>query len=85
MQPQLRSRYERDLKLRGSRPGTVQTYIRAVELFLERACPNQDPSRLTLDEVLAYQLYLLEEKGDAPATVNVNMAAIGFFSAKRLG
>jgi len=63
----------------------VKAYLKCVEDFLEHGCSGKDPSRLTLDIALAYQLYLLEERKLAPTTINVSMAAIRFFLTKTLG
>jgi integrase/recombinase XerD len=85
MESQLRSRLERDLRIKGRCPQTVKSYVRVIELFLEHCGPKFNISKLNLEMVLNYQHYLLETRKLAPTTVNVNMAAIRFFMTKTLG
>jgi hypothetical protein len=67
-----RERMETDMRLRDLRPRTVEGYLLAIRLFVERV--DKDPESLTEDDVRAYVLHLRDDKQQAPSTINIAIA-----------
>ncbi len=75
-------RLETDIRLRGLSPGTLAAYTGNVRLFLEHI----DKPVALIDEldIRAYLMYLINNKGLNPKTVNQYGSAIRFFFAVTL-
>jgi len=65
-----------DMQLRNYSTGTQRSYIHYVEDFANHYHLN--PSRLGLDEIRNYQLYLIEERKLSPQSVNCFVSAVKF-------
>ena len=72
---ELQDRVIADLKLKGSRPQTIEGYLGCIRRFV--AFHRRSPAEMGEAEVRAFLLHLLE-KGRKPSTINVYRAAIGF-------
>ena len=66
-----------ELKLRNYSRQTSKNYIAAVSCYLERL--NREPAAGDAPEIRNHQLYLKEQRGQSPRTVNLSTAAIQFF------
>lgn len=73
----LRQRMIDDMKLRNMSEGTQKQYVWAVAKFA--LFHHQSPDRLGMDEIRAYQLYLINEKEVAFSTLNIVVCALRFF------
>lgn len=71
-----------ELQRRNYSPATTRGYILAVKQFAKYF--GKSPDLLGSEEVRRYQLYLLNEKKLAPATVEIRMSALRFFYRKTL-
>lgn len=72
-----RERMSEDMRLRDLRPRTVDSYLLAVRLFLERV--GKSPERLTENHIRAYILHLRDDKRQAPSSINIAICALRFF------
>lgn len=72
----LKEKMRRDLVTRGLSSATQNHYLRHVERYV--VFFGKSPDLLNLEEVQKYHLYLVQ-KGLAPRSVNLSMAAIRFF------
>ena len=72
----LRQRMLEDMQLRNFAAGTQRSYIHYVEDFANHY--HLSPSRLGLDEIRNYQLYLIEERRLSPQSVNCFVSAVKF-------
>lgn len=72
-----RERMENDMRLRDLRPRTVEGYLLAIRLFVERV--DKDPEVLTEEDVRSYILHLRDDKQQAPSTINIAICALRFF------
>ena len=63
-----RERMSEDMRLRDLRPRTVDSYLLAVRLFLERV--GKSPERLTENHIRAYILHLRDDRRQAPSSIN---------------
>ncbi len=72
----LRQRMIEDMQLRNYSTGTQRSYIHYAEDFANHYHLN--PSRLGLDEIRNYQLYLIEERKLSPQSVNCFVSAVKF-------
>jgi integrase/recombinase XerD len=72
----LRQRMVEDMQLRNYATGTQRSYIHYVEDFANHY--HLSPSRLGLDEIRNYQLYLIEERKLSPQSVNCFVSAVKF-------
>lgn len=77
-----RDLFVNELKIRGMRPNTVQTYVRCVKILVKYFM--QPPDTLTLEDIKTFQLYLVEEQEVACSTFNIYTHAIRFFFLKTL-
>jgi site-specific recombinase XerD len=68
---------ENDMRLRDLRPRTVEGYLLAIRLFIERV--DKEPESLTEEDVRAYVLHLRDEKHQAPSSINIAICALRFF------
>jgi site-specific recombinase XerD len=71
-----------ELQRRNYSPSTTRGYILAVKQFAEYF--GKSPEKMGAEEIRRFQLYLLQEKKLAPATVERRMAALGFLYKKTL-
>lgn len=72
----LQEKMRRDLRTRGFSPSTEAHYLREMRSFVRYF--GISPDKLNLEKVQQYHLHLTE-KGLAPQSVNLAMAAIRFF------
>ena len=72
----LRDRMERDLKLRGHRPRTIEVYLRCARRFA--AYFWRSPEELGLEHVLEFLLHHRDKLGAKATTLNVYAAALRF-------
>jgi integrase/recombinase XerD len=72
-----RERMGDDMRLRDLRPRTVEGYLLAVRLFLERI--EKEPETLGEDDVRTYVLHLRDDKHQAPSSINIAICALRFF------
>lgn len=79
----LRDRMRQDLELRGSRPATVQTYLRCAHKFAAHF--KRSPAAMGATEVREFLLYLIEIRKATPSTFNVYAAALTFLYHVTLG
>src|SRR5262249_169141 len=73
---ELQDRMREDLRLRGLRPNTVDSYLRCAWKFSEPFC--RSPTELGAVEVRQFLLHLMDNKKVQPATFNVYAGAIQF-------
>jgi integrase/recombinase XerD len=73
----LRQRMMEDLQLHGYAAGTQVLYLHAVRDLA--AYYGKSPDRISEDELRAYFLYLLHEKGVSPSTLKIAICGIKFF------
>jgi len=72
-----RARMENDMRLRDLRPRTIEGYLLATRLFIERV--DKDPEKLTEDDIRTYFLHLRDDKHQAPSSINIAICALRFF------
>lgn len=72
----LRQRMIEDMRLRNLSPRTQETYLLQVSLFARHF--RKSPALLGPEDLRAYQLYLVNEKQAAPATILLATAALRF-------
>ena len=73
----LRQRMIEDMRMRNLSPRTQESYLLQVSLFARHF--RRSPALLGPEELRAYQLYLVNEKHAAPATILLAVAALRFF------
>jgi integrase/recombinase XerD len=78
----LRKRMTEELQLRNFSEVTIQTYIRVVHRFARHF--GKSPEQLGSEQVREYLLHLLNDKGDAWSTLQVNRAALKFLYVRVL-
>jgi integrase/recombinase XerD len=72
-----RERMENDMRLRDLRPRTIEGYLLAIRLFIERL--DKDPETLTEEDIRTYVLHLRDDKHQAPSSINIAICALRFF------
>lgn len=72
-----RERMESDMRLRDLRPRTIEGYLLAIRLFIERV--DKDPGKLTEEDIRTYVLHLRDDKHQAPSSINIAICALRFF------
>jgi len=72
-----RERMESDMRLRDLRPRTIEGYLLAIRLFIERV--DKDPEKLTEEDIRTYVLHLRDDKHQAPSSINIAICALRFF------
>jgi len=78
-----RSRMSEDLRLRDYSDKMQSSYLLAVRQLLQWL--DREPATWTEDDIRRYFLYLREEKGAAPSSINVALHGIRFFVRHTLG
>lgn len=78
----LRKRMTEELQLRNLSEITIKTYVRVVQRFAKHF--GKSPEKLGAEQVRQYLLHLLNDKGDAWGTLQVNRAALKFLYVKVL-
>jgi integrase/recombinase XerD len=73
----LRQRMLEDMSIRNLAPRTRKAYIDCVAAFALHF--GKSPDQLGPDEIRAYQLYLLQQRGLMPSSVNIAVCALRFF------
>lgn len=74
----LRDRMERDLRIRGYAPGTIQLYLGCMLAFA-RYHNHRPVGKLSLQDIYGYQHHLTRDRKVAWSTFNVHVAALRFF------
>ena len=72
-----RERMGEDMRLRDLRPRTVEGYLLATRLFIERV--GKPPEELTENDVRGYILHLRDDRHQAPSSINIAICALRFF------
>ena len=79
----LRKRMIEDMKLRALAPRTQDRYLHAIKALAEHY--RRPLCRITERQVRKYLLYLIETKGYAKSTFNIDLCAIKFLYRRTLG
>ena len=79
----VKQRMIEDMKLRGLAPRTQHRYLHTITALAEHY--HRQPNEITEKQVRKYLLYLIESKGCAKTTFNVDLCAIKFLSRRTLG
>ncbi len=72
-----------DMKLRGLAPRTQDRYLHTIKALTEYY--RRQPDNITEKQVRKYLLYLIETKGYAKSTFNIDLCAIKFLYRRTLG
>ena len=72
-----RERMENDMRLRDLRPRTIEGYLLAIRLFIERV--DKEPEKLKEEDVRGYVLHLRDDRHQAPSSINIAICALRFF------
>jgi integrase/recombinase XerD len=72
----LRQRMIEDMRVRNFAPGTQSTYVRHVSRFAQHF--GKSPEFLGLEELRAYQVYLVQEKQVSWSIFNTVVCALRF-------
>ncbi len=72
----IKERMKQDLAIRGLSENTQQSYLTCVKQFVGHFMIS--PERLGLNDIRAYQLYLIRERNIAESSFNVHVAALKF-------
>jgi len=72
----LRQRMLEDMQIRNFSPHTRHQYVIYVAAFAKYF--GKSPDQIGLEEIRSYQLFLLQDKGVCPATLNVAVSALRF-------
>ncbi len=73
---ELRQRMLDDMRIRNFALKTQKQYLISVNAFAKYFWKS--PDKLTLDDIRTYQIYLLDEKGLSPSSLNVTVASLRF-------
>jgi site-specific recombinase XerD len=68
---------ENDMRLRDLRPRTIEGYLLAIRLFIERV--DKEPEKLKEEDVRGYVLHLRDDRHQAPSSINIAICALRFF------
>jgi integrase/recombinase XerD len=79
----LRQRMLEDMRIRNLSVNTQREYVRCVAAFAKHF--GTSPDRLRPEDIRTYQLYLLDEKGLSPSSLNIVVCALRFFYHVTLG
>ena len=79
---QFRDRFERDLKIRGYSPCTVDQYVYCVRKLVKYYM--RPPDQLTIEDINNFQLYLTEQRKVAWGTFNIYVIAMRLFFVQTL-
>lgn len=80
----LRDRMIAEMEVRGLNEATRKQYLYDVEKFFA-FYKDKPPMKIGVDDIKAYQLYLIKEKGLAPNSINKMLSPIRFFYRYVLG
>ena len=72
-----RERMEGDMRLRDLRQRTVDGYLLAVRLFLDRT--GKAPETIGKEDIRSYFLHLRDDRQQAPSSINIALCALRFF------
>ena len=72
-----------EIEVRGLDEKTQKAYLNAMELFIKYH--NQPPAKLGIEDIKAYQRYLLKERKLAANSINRHLCGIRFFYRHVLG
>lgn len=72
-----RERMAQDMRLRDLRQRTVDGYLLAVRLFLDRT--GKEPETIGEEDIRAYFLNLRDDRQQAPSSINIALCALRFF------
>ena len=72
-----RERMQSDMRLRDLRPRTIEGYLLAIRLFIERV--GKEPEKLKEEDVRTYVLHLRDDRHQAPSSINIAICALRFF------
>jgi len=72
-----------EMQLRGLNLQTQKEYLDSMEKFIELY--KKPPAKLGVQDIKAYQLYLIKERELAPNSINRHLSAIRFFYRNVLG
>jgi site-specific recombinase XerD len=72
----IREKMKQQMEIRGLSDSTQESYLRAATQFVKYFMVS--PEELGVDDVHAYQLYLIRERGVATPTYNIHVAALRF-------
>lgn len=78
MATRLRDRMIAEMEVRGLNEATKKQYLDDMAKFIE-FYGNKPPSKLGVEDIKAYQLYLIKEKELAPNSINKQLSGIRFF------
>jgi len=79
----VKQRMIEDMKLRGLAPRTQDRYLHTIKALAEHY--HRQPDQITEKQVRKYLLYLIESKGYANTTFNIDLCAIKFLYRRTLG
>ena len=79
----LRQRMLDDMRIRNFALCTQEQYIISVAAFAKYF--GESPEKLEPEDIRTYQLYLLQEKGLSPSSLNVTVSALRFLYCVTLG
>ena len=79
----VKQRMIEDMKLRGLAPRTQDRYLHAIKALTEHY--DRPANKLSEEQVRKYLLYLIESKGYAQSTFNIDLSAIKFLCRRTLG
>lgn len=79
----LRQRMLDDMRIRNFALCTQEQYLITVAAFAKHF--GKSPEKLTPEDIRTYQLYLLDEKGLSPSSLNVAVSALRFLYRVTLG
>mgnify|MGYP001948626655 CR=1 FL=1 len=68
---------ETELKIRGHTEATIKAYLVQNKRFFEFI--KKEPSKITEDDIKEYTAYLIAERNQKPASVNLALSSIKFF------
>lgn len=76
-------RMREDMRLNDLRQRTVEGYLLATRLFLERIA--KAPNDVEEDDIRRYIIHLRDERLQAPSSINIAICALRFFFAHTMG
>ena len=84
MATRLRDQNIAEMQVRGLNERTQVQYLYDIEKFF-KVYKDKPPMKIGVEDIKAYQLYLIKEKGLAPNSINKQLSAIRFFYRYVLG
>jgi integrase/recombinase XerD len=83
MMTRLRQRMLEDMRIRNLSKNTQKRYLDRVATFAKHF--GKSPEQLGIEDVRAFQLYLIQEKGLSASSLNVTVCALRFLYGVTLG